>query len=89
MCLLEPYFPEIETVVQSKGKAKLNFDPKEFVSILFKILPTIQLFGIKILLPKALRKIARPSLSMSLTTGEDDGNIARSSIISFSLFIQW
>ena len=44
------------------------------LQILFKILPTIRLFGIKIQLPRALQKLLRPQLTMTLD-GEEDGLI--------------
>lgn len=90
LAMLSDHFPQISHVVASSGKEELLFDSTAFVDILFKILPTIRLFGIKVLLPKALRKLIQPQLSMMLE-GEDDGVVAFSSIISLEnmLRFQW
>ncbi len=81
LSLLSDYFPQINTIVSSQGKESLFFDSKNFVNVLFKILPVIQLFGIKILLPKALQKLLRPQLSMSLDSS-DSGVVKKTSVIS-------
>lgn len=81
MAMLAEYFPQISHLVASQGKEKLIFNADEFVDILFKILPTIRLFGIKVLMPKALRKLLRPQLSMSLESVES-GIVKKTSIIS-------
>ena len=85
LAMLGDYFPQINLLLSSKGKEKLFFDSDEFVNILFKILPTIKLFGIKILLPKALRKLMRPKISMSLETqGEESGVVVSESILNLN-----
>ncbi|MBK7410147.1 MAG: DEAD/DEAH box helicase [Saprospirales bacterium] len=87
---LSDYFPQISLLTASKGKEDLIFNPKEFVDILLNILPTIRLFGIKVLLPKALRKLIRPQLSMQLK-GSDNGTATASSFLSLEnmLRFQW
>ena len=81
IAMLAEYFPQISRIVASQGKEKLLFNANEFVDILFKILPTIRLFGIKVLMPKALQKLLRPQLSMSLESNES-GIVKKTSIIS-------
>ncbi len=90
MAMLSEYFPQISRLIASKGVEKLFFDSKTFVDVLFKILPTIRLFGIKVLLPKALRKLLRPQLSMALESDES-AMVAQSGIISMEnmLRFQW
>ncbi|MEM6320915.1 MAG: DEAD/DEAH box helicase [Bacteroidota bacterium] len=91
LAMLSDYFPQISYLVASKGEESLIFDSKEFVNILFKILLTIKLFGIKILLPKALRKLLRPKISMQLES-EDNGTIqGKKSIINMDemLSFEW
>ena len=91
LAMLSDFFPQISYLVASKGKESLIFDSKEFVEILFKILPTIKLFGIKVLLPKALRKLLRPKMSMQLES-EDNGMIqGKKSIINMDemLSFEW
>ncbi len=90
LATLSDYFPQISRLIASSGKEELHFDSDEFVPILFKILPTVRLFGIKVLLPKALRKLIRPQLSMQLE-GEEQGVVAKTSIISLEnmMRFQW
>ena len=88
LAMLSDYFPQINLLVASKGEDRLIFNSEEFVEILFKILPTIGLFGIKVLLPKALRKLMRPSMSMLLEPGED-GTVVGSSVISLENLLQF
>ncbi|MFT7604077.1 MAG: putative Zn finger protein, partial [Saprospiraceae bacterium] len=82
LAMLSDYFPQINHLVASGGKEDLHFDSEEFVEVLFKILPTIRLFGIKVLLPKALRKLLRPQLSLLLEADADSGVIRKKSIIN-------
>lgn len=88
MAMLSEYFPQISRLIASKGVEKLFFDSDKFVNVLFKILPTIRLFGIKILLPKALRKLLRPQLSMALESNES-AIVAQSGIISMENMLRF
>jgi len=90
LAMLSDYFPQITQLVASKGQERLIFNSDDFVAILFKILPTIRLFGIKVLLPKALRKVLRPQMSM-LLEGDETGMVKKTSIISMEnmLRFQW
>ncbi len=91
LAMLSDFFPQISYLVGSRGEEQLIFNSDEFVDILFKILPTIKLFGIKILLPKALRKLLRPKMSMQLES-EDNGMIqGKKSIINMDemLSFEW
>ena len=57
LAMLSDYFPQISELVASQGKEKLHFDSKGFVDVLFKILPTIRLFGIKGVITKSTSQI--------------------------------
>ncbi len=72
LAMLGDYFPQINLLLASKGKEPLLFDSDEFVEILFKILPTIRLFGVKVLLPKALRKLIRPKPSIKINLEKEE-----------------
>lgn len=91
LAMLSDYFPQINELVAKKGTEDLFFDSEEFVAILFKILPTIRLFGIKVLLPKSLRKLMRPQLSVQISS-EDDGAVGnKKSLVNMDelLSFQW
>jgi len=81
LAMLSEYFSGISDLVKLKGKVPLLFDEIEFVEILFKILPTIRLFGIKVVLPKALRKIIKPQLSMQISA-ENSGMVKKKSLVN-------
>ena len=81
LAMLSEYFPQINQLVASQGKDELFFDSEEFVHILFKILPSIRLFGIKVLLPKALRKLMRPKISVAIE-GNPSGVVKQESTIN-------
>jgi SNF2 family DNA or RNA helicase len=91
LAMLSEYFPQISDLVASEGEDSLFFDADGFVEVLFKVLPTIRLFGIKVLLPKALRKLIRPQLSMALTSEEESGVVAKSGLLQLDemLAFQW
>ncbi|MEM8906424.1 MAG: DEAD/DEAH box helicase, partial [Bacteroidota bacterium] len=90
LALLAEHFPAINQLVADRGRKPLRFEADAFVGILFKVLPTIRLFGIKVLLPKALRKLLRPQVSMSLES-KDDGVVATTSLLNLQnlLNFQW
>lgn len=90
LAMISEYFPGISDLVKLKGEVPLSFDAEEFVDVLFKIIPTIRLFGIKVVLPKALRKLIRPQLSMQLTA-ESDATSSQKSYLNINeiLGFQW
>ena len=81
LAMLIEYFPRLNDLLSTQGKAQLFFNSTEFVNILFKILPTINLFGIEILMPKSLKKLLRPQVSMAIVSQEERGVVKKSSIV--------
>ncbi|TAF98181.1 MAG: DEAD/DEAH box helicase [Cytophagia bacterium] len=88
LSMMAEHFPQLNQLIASKGTENLLFDSENFAEILFKILPTVRLFGIKIQLPKALQKLLRPQLTMTLD-GEEDGKVAASSVISLENMLKF
>ncbi len=80
LAMLIEYFPKLNAILSTQGKARLFFTPIDFVNVLFKILPTIRLFGIEVLMPKALRKLLRPQMSLAIES-EDSGVLEKKSSI--------
>ena len=66
LMLLSEHFTQLTEVIRTDGRKKLLFNSVEFIEILLKILPAIRLFGINILLPKALQNLVKPRLSLNL-----------------------
>ena len=67
LTLLSEYFPQIEKIIASGGKDKVVIAPNELVNVFFRILPVIRFIGIPILLPKGLKEIIQPNISLSLS----------------------
>ncbi|MFT5265304.1 MAG: putative Zn finger protein [Polaribacter sp.] len=89
LAMLSEYFPEINELVANKGEEPVYFDSDTFVNVLFKILPTIRLFGIKILLPKALRKLMRPRLSMSVEAKGESGVVSTTTLLNMDEMLKF
>ncbi|AZQ60747.1 DEAD/DEAH box helicase [Flammeovirga pectinis] len=62
--IIAAQYPDLETHIFSKGKQPLMYDKEEIVTVLFEIFPVIELLGISLLMPKALKKLIQPSLSI-------------------------
>ncbi len=77
---LGAFFPAINQLLADKGQKPLRYNAHDFATVLFQTLPVIRLFGIQVLLPKSLRHILRPSLSLSLREGPDGKVLSNSGI---------
>ncbi len=88
LAMLTHHFPALSHLVASGGQEELYFDHESFVDVFFDALPKIRLFGIKVLLPKALQKLLRPQLSMALE-GAEDGKVSLSSFVSLDRLLQF
>lgn len=72
LALLSEQLPQLGEVINSNGAQKLIFNSTEFVEVLFKILPAVRLFGVNILLPKALKSLITPRLSLYLKSNSTE-----------------
>ena len=81
LATLSNYFPDIQPIITSKGAKSISFNSSAFPTVLLQILPTIRLFGIKTLLPKSLRKLLKPKLSLALSV-EEDSTVISNGIVS-------
>jgi SNF2 family DNA or RNA helicase/uncharacterized Zn finger protein len=66
VAMLAEYMPELSELIASSGKTPIRFDNVTIVGMLEKTLPALELFGIRILLPKSLQNIRRPQVSMRI-----------------------
>ncbi|MFK7924260.1 MAG: SNF2-related protein [Bacteroidia bacterium] len=87
IAMLVPHFPDLNQLVADKGVEPLRYNSQAFVPILLQIMPIIELFGIKVLMPKALQKLLRPASNLMLE-GED-GMVKASSIISLEEMLRF
>ncbi len=89
LAMLSEYFPQINDLVASNGAKELFFDGDQFVEVLFKIIPMIRLFGVKVLLPKTLRKLMRPRMSIALESKEESGVVSTPSLVNMAELMQF
>jgi len=66
LSILADFIPEIRDMLALKGSHSVLIAPGDFPRVFFQILPILQVLGIRVLLPKALRHLVRPRLSVSL-----------------------
>lgn len=71
--LLAEQFPDLGKLISSEGAQKLTFDAETFVEVFFKALPSIKLLGIRIALPKELRELVSPQLTISMRKKQGAG----------------
>ncbi|MCG8474053.1 MAG: SNF2-related protein [Cytophagales bacterium] len=69
--LLAEHFRDLNKLLTLE-EDKLVYQDYEFEPILFDMLPTLQLLGIGVVLPKTLRKLIAPNLSMSIKKNENE-----------------
>jgi SNF2 family DNA or RNA helicase/uncharacterized Zn finger protein len=81
------YFPHLDKIIQNKGKEPLVVGLTEFSEVLFSILPVVKLLGISLLLPKALRNLVRPQLSLQLKTSAKGASVK--SLLALSNIIEY
>lgn len=73
--ILAGFLPDIAQLVKSDNntnKRFLTYSVDGFEKIFFEILPVMELLGIQILLPKSLRRLLFPQLSMSIKKGTNE-----------------
>ncbi|OED45152.1 hypothetical protein ACH42_05505 [Endozoicomonas sp. (ex Bugula neritina AB1)] len=75
LALLADYLPAIEQLYQIKKKHQpLSYSLQAFTPIFLDTLPALKMLGIQLVLPKRLRKLVYPQLSLSLSqSGSDSG----------------
>jgi hypothetical protein len=66
LAMLAEYMPELSVAISSLGKTPVCFDHLAAAGMLEKTLPALELFGIRILLPKSLQNILRPQVSIRI-----------------------
>lgn len=90
LSMVAEFFPPLNEVIASSGVKKLRYDSQTFAEVFLNVLPVIRLFGIRVLLPKAMQKLLRPAISMSLSV-QSKGKLSGSGFLSFANMIdfQW
>jgi SNF2 family DNA or RNA helicase/uncharacterized Zn finger protein len=82
------YLPSLSQLLQKTPKPSLHFSATDFEDVFFRVMPLLQLLGISILLPKSLRRVIFPKLSMSISkSGNETG--ANFIVLSDMLTFDW
>lgn len=81
--------PALKTTLQKKGKYAPRYAAQDFAQILLEQLPVIRLFGIRLLLPKALSKLIRPKLSLSLSLSEGSDKVLGTSLLGLQELLRY
>ncbi|GAA4849730.1 SNF2-related protein [Algivirga pacifica] len=76
--LLTEHFSALEQVMADKGRQALMMDSFEVVVILTEILPIIEMLGIHVMMPKSLRNLMSPKLTLSLDSNHSSSGEAES-----------
>ncbi len=88
LSMLSEHFHQLSHLIASGGEERLIFESQEFVEVLFKILPVIKLFGIRISMPKALQRLLRPQVSLAMESDEN-GMVKLSSLVSLENILKF
>jgi len=64
--LVGNYLPQVNTLLSAKGETNVVVALPDFSVILTNVLPLIKLLGVKILLPKSLKSLVHPYLSLQI-----------------------
>jgi len=73
LSLLSSLVRGLEMYINRDGETPIVFSVGEFTTFLFDAIPAIRLLGVKVMLPKSLREILRPKVSMKLSKKQTDG----------------
>ncbi|MCW7552408.1 DEAD/DEAH box helicase [Endozoicomonas gorgoniicola] len=77
LALLADYLPAVEQLYQTQKKHRpLQYTLQAFTPIFRETLPALQMLGIQLVLPKRLRKLVYPQLSLSLSKSGSDAAVS-------------
>ncbi len=65
---LQENFPDFRKIINSNEEQILQYDSYKFAEFLFQIIPVLQLLGVEFLLPKSLKYIVKPAVSLKAKT---------------------
>ncbi len=68
LAALVTLIPALEQYIDNMGHSPMQFSLNSFTTVLIDAIPTLQMLGMKVVLPKALMKLIRPLPSIKLST---------------------
>ena len=73
--MLADAYPPLRGYLRDGGRIPLTLTLDELPELLFEVFPTLQLLGVRTLLPRSLERLGRPpSATMSLTASDSGGD---------------
>ena len=81
---LSVHFPQLKEVIRSNGNQPVTCDPDSFAQVLIEVLPVMRLFGISILMPKALNHWVRPQATVRIQSGGTAGVVKGKSLMNLT-----
>lgn len=70
---ISDYLPGLREYILCEGRKPMEFNTLTFVPFLFKTLPLMRLLGVDVVLPKSLRNIINPKVSVTIDRKQSDG----------------
>jgi SNF2 family DNA or RNA helicase len=83
LAMLADCMPELKLAIESTHRSVVRFDNLTIVELLEKTLPALELYGIRILLPKSLRRILRPQVSMKIRRSDRRTYFSLNDLLAF------
>ena len=72
--LITEYIPELASIFTNNSA--ISYAEEEFLPLFFNILPVVKLIGVEVLLPKALKALILPKLSIKVDTAKTSASIS-------------
>ncbi|MCF7793080.1 MAG: DEAD/DEAH box helicase [Candidatus Cloacimonetes bacterium] len=69
---LSEFLPVVNTYLARQAQTPISINSNEFVSIWFHSLPILEILRVKSLIPKSLKKIIKPQLTLSLKKSQKE-----------------
>ncbi|MDE5878000.1 MAG: DEAD/DEAH box helicase family protein [Muribaculaceae bacterium] len=84
---LTDYMPELRNYITAQGTKPMKFDTRSLVPFLFKTLPLMRLLGVDVILPKSLRELVTPKVTVKIgrkSTSENKSYVRLDELLEFS-----
>lgn len=83
LAMLAEYMPELNEIIKTSGQKAVVFNNITVADLLQKALPALDLFGIRILLPKSLQEILKPKISIKLSSKKNKSHLSLHELLAF------
>ena len=76
----------LDAYINDKGKRSIEFTMQTFPTFLLQVIPAMRLLGVNVIMPKALRTLIRPQISVKLKSKGKDSNgfLSMSDLLDFN-----